>query len=315
MANDPLSESSTCTAENRDGMTGKTVLLTGGTGFLGSNLLMKLVDRGYRLLLLARPHSDLTRLKGVLDRIVIHRIGQCDLDEILGSEKIDIIIHCATDYGRSQKAPTDLLEVNLMLPLSLLQMGIKHRVPCFINTDTILDKRVNFYSLSKNQMKEWLKVFSGEITSINVALEHFYGPGDDHSKFVTNVIHRIVDNEAEIDLTPGRQKRDFIYIDDVVDAFLCIIEHCGTLGKGYHPLEIGSGESIEIREFVTLVKTLAGNEHTHLNFGALDYRKNEVMDSEVDLSAIHRLGCWQPRFSLEEGLQMTIKWERENRRR
>ncbi|GFE58132.1 NAD(P)-dependent oxidoreductase [Geobacter sp. AOG1] len=292
----------------------KTVLLTGGTGFLGSNLLMKLVDRGYRLILLARSHSDMTRLKSVLDRIVVHRIGHCSLDDIFANEKIDIIIHCATNYGRNQKDPTDLLEVNLMLPLGLLQLGIKHKVPCFINTDTILDKRVNFYSLSKNQMKEWLKVFSGEITSINVALEHFYGPGDDDSKFVTNVIHRIADNEAEIDLTPGRQKRDFIYIDDVVEAFLCIIEHCGTLGKGFHPFEIGSGDSIEIREFVALVKKLAGNECSHLNFGALDYRKNEVMVSEVDLSAIHRLG-WSPRFSLEEGLLITIKREKENRRR
>jgi len=294
---------------------GKTVLLTGGTGFLGSSLLVKLLDRGYRIVVLARPHSSTTRLAGVLDRITIHRIGQCDLDDIFSKEKIDIIVHCATDYGRNQKDPTPLLEANLMLPLHLLQLGIKHKVPCFINTDTILDKRVNFYSLSKSQMKEWLRVFSGEITSINVALEHFYGPGDNDSKFVTYVIHRIVDNDAEIDLTPGEQKRDFIYIDDVVSAFLCIIEQSETLEKGFHHFEIGSGNSIEIRKFVTLVKELAENECSHLNFGALAYRENEVMDSEVDLSAIHRLGCWWPRFSLEEGLQMTIKWERENRRR
>lgn len=293
---------------------GKTVLLTGGTGYLGSKLAVRLAEKGYRLVLLARPKSETTRLTEILGRITIHRLGQCDLDDVFGEGKIDIVVHCATDYGRSQKDPTSLLEANLMLPLHLLQLGIKHNVRCFINTDTILDKRVNSYSLSKNQMKEWLRVFSEKITSINVALEHFFGPGDDGTKFVTNVIRRIVDNEAEIDLTPGAQKRDFIYIDDVVDAFLCIIEQSGTLEKGFHHFEIGSGNSIEIREFVTLVKALAGNESSHLNFGALPYRENEVMDSVVDLSAVSCLG-WRPRFSLREGLQATITWERENRRR
>jgi CDP-paratose synthetase len=289
----------------------RTILITGATGFLGSKLLVKLVDAGYKVIVLARSSSKTTKLDNVLNKIVIYRIGHCDLDNMFSTERPDIIIHCATNYGRTQVDPVSVLEANLMLPLSLLQLGLKFNSSCFINTDTILDKRVSQYSLSKSQMKEWLKVFSDKITSINVALEHFYGPGDDLSKFASNIIHRILINEPEILLTPGRQKRDFVYIDDVVDAFSCVIDHCTSLEKGFHNFEIGTGKSVEIREFVSLVKEIAGNMTCHLKFGALSYRANEVMESHADLTAMRTIG-WQPRVSLEDGLAKTIRLEKEN---
>jgi predicted glycosyltransferase involved in capsule biosynthesis len=75
------------------------------------------------------------------------------------------------------------------MPLQLLELGKKTRVNCFINTDTILDKRVSYYSLSKNQFREWLELYAKEMICLNVALEHFYGPYDDNTKFVS-IYHR-----------------------------------------------------------------------------------------------------------------------------
>jgi len=238
-------------------------------------------------------------------------VESTDLKEMIGDENIDIILHCATNYGRKDVNPVSILEANLILPLKLLQFGVESNVACFINTDTILDKRVNQYSLSKSQFKEWLKYYSNSIKCINVALEHFYGPLDDETKFVTYIIHSILENSDKIDLTRGEQKRDFIYIDDVVEAFVKIINcHCSELNKtGFKHYEVGTGHTIEIKKFVKLVKAIANNSHTHLNFGAIPYREHEVMNSHVNISELKKLG-WKAAVSLEEGIKKTIAIEK-----
>lgn len=88
-------------------------------------------------------------------------------------------------------------------PCNYWQYGKKHGIRAFINSDTILDKQVNHYSLSKRQFVDWLEHFRTDVTCVNVALEHFYGPGDDPSKFVMWVIRQLLAGTPRIDLTPG----------------------------------------------------------------------------------------------------------------
>src|SRR3990172_4806098 len=253
----------------------QTILLTGGTGFLGSNLLQRLVKDQYRIILLKRSSSDTSRINDYLPKLTSYDIDQTDLRQIIRNNRIDIIIHCATNYGRSEIDPIALLEANLILPL---------------------------------------KVYATEILCINIALEHFYGPHDDQTKFVTYIIRNILANIEKIDLTKGEQKRDFIYIDDVVDAFLKVINHSALLERGFLNYEIGTNHAITIKEFVSLVKRLANNSSTYLNFGVLPYRDNEIMESFVDTSEIRKLG-WKPNSSLEDGLLKTINSEREHNNR
>ena len=281
---------------------------------MGSNLLQRLVKDQYRIILLKRSSSDTSRINDYLPKLTSYDIDQTDLRQIIRNNRIDIIIHCATNYGRSEIDPIALLEANLILPLKLLQLGSSNNVRCFINTDTVLDKGVNYYSLSKNQFKEWLKVYATEILCINIALEHFYGPHDDQTKFVAYIIRSILANMEKIDLTKGEQKRDFIYIDDVVDAFLKVINHSALLERGFLNYEIGTNHAITIKEFVSLVKRLANNSSTYLNFGVLPYRDNEIMESFVDTSEIRKLG-WKPNSSLEDGLLKTINSERKHNNR
>ncbi len=290
--------------------TPRTILLTGSTGFLGSNLLRALVNSDYLVIILKRSGSDTSRIDQIKDRVLSFDCDLITLESIFAAHSIDIIIHCATNYGRGEKEPCVLLEANLFLPLTLLELGRRNGVRCFINTDTILDKRVSWYSLSKCQFKEWLKLYATSMTCINVALEHFYGPCDDRTKFVTFIIRNLMENVERIPLTPGVQKRDFIYIDDVVEAFSRIIGQSLSLGCGYFSYEIGSGQAVRIKDFVAQVKSIVGESSTILEFGALPYREHEVMESHVDTRAIRELG-WEPAISLEEGLRRTIAAERE----
>jgi CDP-paratose synthetase len=289
------------------------ILLTGATGFLGSNLLAALIEDGHNVTILIRQTTVLYRISNLLERITIHTIGENNvLENLFRTNTIDTIIHCATNYGRGQVDSTELLNANLILPLQLLKLGSREGVRCFINTDTILDKRVSDYALSKSQFQEWLVRHSENMVCINVALEHFYGPLDNPTKFVSFIVKQLLDNVKSIDLTKGEQKRDFIYIADVVSAFQAILRNSEILQNGYYSFEIGSGRCISIRNFVELAKQISGNSKTCLNFGAVPYRENEAMETTVNLSKISALG-WTPHFSLEEGLAKMIKIEEEIR--
>jgi Nucleoside-diphosphate-sugar epimerases len=288
------------------------ILLTGATGFLGSHVLFRLVSCGYKVHILVRKSSDTQKISFLLSRVETVIIDEVSVQDVFARYSIDVIIHCATSYGRQRIDPADLLEANLIFPLRLLQYGSKAGVKCFINTDTILDKGVSHYSLSKNQFREWLTLYADKMVCINVALEHFYGPNDDPTKFVSFLVNNLVENMDQINLTRGEQKRNFIYIDDVVEAFILIIGAIDFLAKGYFHYEIGTDQNISIREFAELVKKLAGAIGTDLNFGAIPYREHEVMEAQVDTVAIRKLG-WKPQTSLEEGLLKTIHAARGDR--
>jgi len=284
------------------------ILMTGATGFLGSNLLRRLVEDGHDVTILIRQSSQLSRIANILNRVSVHRV---DIDQgVFVSSSIETIIHCATNYGRGNVDFAELLEANLLLPLQLLQDGCRAGVRCFINTDTILDKGVNDYTLSKSQFREWFGKYANKMVCVNVALEHFYGPQDDPTKFVSFIVDQLLNDVDSISLTPGEQKRDFIYIDDIVEAFLLILKNSATMKSGYLDYEIGTGQTVSIREFVELIKRLAGNTHTRLDFGALPYRENEAMETHVNAGAIRALG-WHPTISLIDGLSKMIELERE----
>jgi len=288
----------------------KIILLTGGTGYLGSKILKQLVDNGYDIILLKRSFSNPVRIKEYINKITTYNIDLVPLDTIFRENTIDTIVHCATNYGREENNPLHVIEANLLLPLKLLELSKKYHVKSFINTDTILDKRINYYSLSKKQFKDWLFMYKRDYTCINVALEHFYGSGDDPTKFVTYIVQNLLKNVDSIDLTKGEQQRDFIYIDDAVNAFVKIINSLDNFSQDFYEFEIGTNHPISIKEFVELAKKLSGNKHTFLNFGALPYRENEVMNYNVKISEISKLG-WKCNSTIEEGLKKMIELEKQ----
>ena len=284
------------------------VLLTGGTGYLGSHLAHLLVAEDWEVSLLKRRTSNLGRIAKIETQMRLIDIESIDLDSLFKESRFDLILHCATNYGRNQTNQLTLIEANLLLPLKLLLKAIEYKVPTFLNTDTILDKRIGDYSRSKKQFLEWMESMSSQIRCLNVSLEHFFGPGDDPSKFVSFIVESLVVQSAEsIDLTPGEQYRDFIYIDDVVQAFAAIIKNSAQFPKGLQKFEVGSGIKIKLKDFVQQVKTASGNTKTELKFGALPYRPNEVMETEVDLRALLALG-WAPQTHLHEGILRTLKF-------
>lgn len=271
-----------------------TVLLTGGTGYLGSKMVGALLEAGHRVVVLKRPSSSLARLAPYLSRITL-------TDELPATA--DAVVHCATDYGRSGGDPT---EANVRLPQRAAAVpGLR----AFLNVDTALPQETSDYARTKAAFRQWLERSPAPPVRVNAAVEHFYGPGDDPSKFVSHVIGRLLANAERIDLTPGEQERDFIHVEDVVSALMVLLSWSLQAPAGFHRFGVGSGAPISIRALVERIRDLTGNEGTRLAFGNLPYRPNEVMKSRADTAALVGLG-WRPRIPLEEGLRRTIEEER-----
>ena len=289
-----------------------TILLTGATGFLGSHLLKALINKGYEVVVLKRSTSNMWRLKGFENTFKNYDIDQVPLRKAFEEQYIDTIIHTACVYGRKGESMQQILETNLMFGIELLNTGTFFNTETFFNTGTFLYKYLNYYALSKKQFEEWLQLSSDKIQVVNLKLEHMFGEQDGNDKFTTWILNELKQEKPTIPLTSGTQKRDFIYIDDVVCAYLTCLEKASQL-KAFNDIEVCTGVLTPVKTFVTLVKEtlekLKGHPiATQLNFGALPYREGEIMEPQVDNNVLCSLG-WQPKKTLEENIETFIKKE------
>ena len=288
------------------------ILLTGASGFLGSALALHLLDARHQVALLLRPTSRLDRLRG---RDSAFDIGRCatdgKVDAFVRRVRPEVVIHTACAYGRQGESLLQVADANLRLGLVMLQ-ALQHTglAVTFINTGTVLAPEVSPYALTKHQFAQWGRFLAaqsaGQLRFGNVLLQHVDGPGDDASKFTTHVLHACHRNEPELKLTAGEQKRDFIYIDDVVSAYSVLSDKCHQL-ESVLDIEVGSGVAPTIREFVETVHRLTASS-TKLLFGALPYRVNEAMYCQANVERMKELG-WKPVFDLEAGLKKNIEQE------
>jgi CDP-paratose synthetase len=291
------------------------ILVTGGTGYLGSNIVKKLAlkfGEDIKIGVCKRQTSATDRLRNC-ENVIYFSPDEVVKESFFVKNKFFAVIHCATNYGRNREEPLDILESNLIFPVALLHAAQIGGVRVFINIDTMLAPTVSHYSLSKSQFREWLFLAKFSIRIKNVRLEHFYGPGDSGSKFINYVVRELLRGAPKLPLTLGEQKRDFIFIDDAVDAILLIlddsIESKLVPGPEIQEYEVGTGKPASIREVVLRVRKIIGNYSTELQFGAINYRIDEPMDVKVDLSALAKLR-WVPKYDLDAGLRKMIFEER-----
>lgn len=288
----------------------KCFLVTGATGFLGSHVIKKLLAEGQKVVILKRSFSNTKRLATELSKIKSYDIDKLDdFADVFREQHIDVVIHTATCYGRQGEAVEQIYDVNLKFPLKLLELALRFNTDTFFNTDTILSKYLNWYALSKKQFSEIGQQFAhlGKISFIDAKLEHMYGEDDSNTKFVTFMLESLQSNKDELKLTAGEQRRDFIYVDDVVEAYWKILTSQSN-DKKYQHYEVGTGKTISIKELVMLAKSITKSQ-TKLVFGAIPYRENEIMDSKANVESLLKLG-WQAKVDIETGIRKIVGAEK-----
>ncbi len=287
----------------------QTVLLTGATGFLGSYLLKALLKEGYKIVVLKRSTSDTWRISDSLSQVVTYNIDKEPLNKAFEDQLIDTVIHTACHFGRNGDTINEVVETNLMFGLRLLNAAVLFKSTTFINTDTFYPRQLNSYSLSKKQFAEWLSHCFAKIQIINMKLEHVYGPLDSKQKFFLWLTSQFEKRVNEINLTKGDQLRDFIFIDDVVSAYLTSLEHTSSISV-FSEFDVGTGKLTSVRSMVEMVKEAYlikdPTLKTQLNFGVLPNKDEEIIQTDCNNSNLLALG-WQPKVELNEGIKRTIE--------
>lgn len=285
------------------------MIITGGSGYLGGRVADHFLDYGWHVSLLLRKTSSISHnLKLAKNCDVRYFNSLSDIQEIVASIEPSVVVHLAASYGRKRESEAELIEANVLLGVSILNAceALNSRV-WFLNANTCLDQDLNGYALSKSQFGSWGRVISNKsqekITFFDIALQQFYGPGDDVSKLPGFVLQSCLDNVPELKLTPGRQTRDFIYVNDVVDALHVLVLNRASF-VGYVSLELGTGEAVPVREFVETLHKFTGAS-TKLRFGALPVRDGEPEECVANPVLLKTLG-WSPRFSLSQGLKALV---------
>tara|TARA_B100001059_G_scaffold236584_1_gene287987 strand:+ start:3157 stop:4044 length:888 start_codon:yes stop_codon:yes gene_type:complete len=284
-----------------------SVIITGATGFIGSYLVEQLLSDGYKVFAVSRK----------LDQPFSHPrliwvTWNTYLNDIPKNEVIYAVLNLATTYGQNNESETDILNSNVVLPLKLFRYAIVMGAKKLINTDSFFGKPAydyqhsKSYIKSKNQLIEYTKrlIKDKQIALLNLRLEHVFGANDGKNKFVTSLIRNFYLKSHNIALTDGMQKRDFIYVDDVIQAFISVISHNNL--DGYTEYEVGSGKSIELKQFCLKLAKEFNISPSILNFGALEHRANEIMDSYADTSALVAIG-WHPKWDLTSALSDLAK--------
>jgi nucleoside-diphosphate-sugar epimerase len=280
------------------------VAVTGGTGFLGSHLVRRLLARGDRVTVLSRHPDRLgsTRLADCAGNCAVLPLSVAGMTEV-AAQRPDAVLHAAACYGRNGESWSDLIAANVQLPLQLLDAG-GTAIGLWISIGSALPATVSPYALSKRQHAEWLSAFpdDGAPPRILLPFQQFYGPGDDENKFISLACARLA---AGLDLptTVGTQVRDLLYIDDAAAALICVLDRAAR-SPGTRIIPVGSGIGVTMREVVETIHAACGQRGRPI-FGAVPLRSHEPDQLIADIGALRSMG-WSAKVGLADGLRRTV---------
>ncbi len=288
-------------------MNGRIVVVTGATGFIGKQLVAALLRAGRTVVALHRRAST----DGLVRDERLLWTSMADAAEAFRRHRPEAVFHLATCYG-TDTTLAEVVESNLVMPLGLLELAAANGCGLFVNTDTFFGKpefaytHMRPYIRSKDEFVRWATLareLSRGPTLVTARLEHVYGPGDGEQKFVSMLLRTLTENKP-LALTPGDQLRDFVHVDDVVAAYLAILDGQLHGGPAVTEIEVGTGAVHSLRDFVETAAALSGSTSV-LKFGAKPHRDGEIMRSFADTARLRALG-WRARHDLESGIGATL---------
>jgi nucleoside-diphosphate-sugar epimerase len=300
------------------------ILITGASGFLGSHLTRRLVDRGAAVNVWTASSARHGRLADVLGRVTLSIVDIRDPVQVRDAcRRIqpEVVYHLAA-YGvhAEQRDFLQAVETNVRGTANLLA-GLKGTACRLVVTtgtwaeygskDYPIHEReplepVGAYGATKAAATLTALAFADQERFPLVVLRPFsvYGPGEGGQKFVPSIIQACLKGENPR-LSSGRQIRDYLYIDDVIAAYLKAADLTVTTPL---VLNVASGVPLRLQDFASsIVKHFPD---VRADFGALPDRDREIWKVQADITQIKAVMGWQPVWSLEDGIRTTVEWFR-----
>lgn len=303
------------------------ILITGALGFIGSHLTRRLVNEGLKVGIIKRENSDVCRIRDLMDRVAAYDVDLRDSQgvfKVISHFKPDVIFHLAAYYAVDHKLQEISLMVNtnVLGTINLLQASKESTVKVFVNTSSCFVYKestnklresnnlspLNLYALTKIQAEKACTFYAKKygLKTITFRLFPPYGPADRERRLIPYVIKSFLEGERP-KMTTGKQRWDFIYVDDIVDAYFKLLSISDLLQK-HEILNIGTGNVVSVRDVVLRIKEIIGAD-LEPEWGVIPHRKNEVWLICADITKAKAFLEWKPKVEvLKDGLELTIDW-------
>lgn len=314
------------------------ILVTGGAGFIGSNLTKRLLLAGHEVVVLDNldPYYDLG--------IKRHNLNLCRrtesnnfefvegattnkeiVEEIIAGRDVDMVFHEASKAGvrPSVEQPKVYNENNINGLLTVLDAAADHGVKRVVNASSSSvygipeylpydEEHPNHpkspYAVTKLSAEHYCNVYNDlhDIATVNLRYFTVYGPRMRPNMAISNFVSQCLNGEPPIIYGDGKQTRDFTYIDDIVEANLALLNTSAADGE---TMNIGSNDRISIRELAEYVVEETGADVDIVHEDAKDA---DARHTHADVSKANELIDYEPSTSIREGVRSFINWYEAN---
>lgn len=305
------------------------ILITGGNGFLGSNIAKRFLDKGNSVTILDIKQNKFSLKNNQAKFIKCDLTKMQSLNKIRLKNKIDVILHCAgqPSAALSFKDPEKDLKLNILATLNILRWAEKIKIKKFVFASTFnvyeennsavkikensLCKPKSLYAASKLSAEHYIKCICerNNISWNILRMFNIYGKGQDptnKSLGMINIFLTMALNTNFIEVKGSLDRfRDFIYIDDVVSAWYKIVLSNKTKNKTYN---IGTGKMTSIKKLLNLISGLLSKKITIKESKGTP---GDFMGCYANIDKLKRDVGFTPKVDLKKGLKLFYNWSKE----
>ena len=307
------------------------ILITGGTGFIGSNLIRKIVSANNEIYSISRNNKNYWRIADIQDKI---NMVKADLTNYNNLKKIikkinpDIVFHLAS-HGVSnyEMEFSKIVNTNTMGSYNLFSILTEHKPKKIINVGSVFEygqlnhkggfsekdcfNPFTLYGMSKNFQTNLASYFfnSKDLPVITLRLFTPFGMYEGKNRLVSGMMISMIKNQKMV-ISSAKSTRDFIFIDDVIDAFVKTSKKKNIEGESFN---IGLGKSHSVQEMVNFTNKLSESKMK------IQIKNAPVQDYDVlggkgyaSITKAKKILKWSPKNSVEKGLEKTFSWYKKN---
>jgi UDP-glucose 4-epimerase len=303
------------------------ILITGGAGFIGPKIAEKLVEKGELVRIFDKLSTgSITNVAGLLKTGGAELMKGDVLDSRAVAEAVKgcgLIYHLAAQSSVpvSTKDPVLDMEINVEGTVNVLEAAKEAGAKVvFASTSTVYGKAAkvptpegeplqpySFYGLSKMAAEHYCRLYSDlfRLQTVSLRLFNIYGPGTNKGVMI-DLYRKLLRDPRRLEvLGTGRQKKDYLYINDVVEAFLTAPERARCQGEAYN---IGLGESYEVFELVKVMFDILGLDGVEVVTKGGESWQGDVQITQPDVSKAEREIGWKAKVGIREGMERTLAW-------
>lgn len=293
----------------------KNLLITGATGFIGSNLVNEILkDETFKVAIIVRNLDKAYQIFG--NNVTYIQYESKSFKKGIIEFQPNLVIHLAAYSTGNDDIENikELIDSNILF-LSILLDALKEiKIELFVNTGSFAEYYYNdgilnpayFYAATKTATRSILKYYQNLTNMKCCTLIPYtvYG-GINKNKKILDIIFDSLDEIEPVKMTQGEQISDFVHIKDVVNFYIKVIKNTNLVQNSgdYH---IGTGRAYSLREVSKIVEKVS-NKKTNITWGAINYRPLDMMRAVAPIYKLEKELSWTPTIAIEEGIKLIWK--------